>query len=96
MGLPDKTSQPSDEFDGSLGELLEAGNDVWQFTPGGLQFHPAFCQDFFPPLLLGLTPDPSFGGRGFIIHQQVGHEAEESSFGRFGCDIMRLGTIIDD
>jgi len=44
--LPEKSSQPPDEFDGALGELLEAGNDEGHFAPGGFDFFRAFCQDF--------------------------------------------------
>jgi hypothetical protein len=36
--MPEKTSQPSDEFDGALGEALEAADDEGHFTPGF--FHP--------------------------------------------------------
>lgn len=47
MGLPEKTSQPSDEFDGARGEPLKAGNDEWHLMPGFFNLDGATRQELF-------------------------------------------------
>ena len=86
MGLPEKTSQPSDEFDGALGEPLEATDDEWHFAPGSFDFFRAFCQDFFPSIFLSGVGHPCFGEGRFIAYHQVMHEAEKDGLGGFGGD----------
>ena len=63
--MPEKTPQPSDEFDGALGEALEARNDEGHFAAGPFHAFRAFCQDFFPALFLRRVADAGFGESGF-------------------------------
>jgi hypothetical protein len=93
-GLPEKTSQPSDEFDGALGEALEATDDEWHFAPGF--FHPggAFCQDFFPSLFLGGVAEAGGGEGGFVAYHEVVHEAQKDGLRGFGCDAAGPGFFL--
>ena len=74
MGLPEK---PSDEFDGALGQPLEAANDEGHFPPGFFSLGGAFCQDFFTPFFLCLIADTGFDRGGFLAHHEIVHEAQK-------------------
>ncbi len=93
-GLPEKTSQPSDEFDGALGEPLEAGNDEGHFAPGF--FHPggAVRQDFFPPFFLGGVAQAGGGEGGFVAHHKIVPEAQKDGLGGFGGDAAGPGFFL--
>ena len=69
--MPEKTPQPPDEFDGALGEPLEACNDEGHFAAGFLHAFRALCQDFFPALFLRHVADAGFGESGFKVDHQV-------------------------
>ena len=86
--MPEKTTQPPDEFDGARGEPLEARNDEGHFAAGFLHAFRAFCQDFFPALFLRRVTDAGFGGTGFKEDHQVMEQAEEHGLGGFGGDAV--------
>ena len=84
--MPEKTPQSSDQFDGALGEALEARNNQGHFAAGFLHACRAFCQDFYPALYLRRVADAGFGGAGFKEDHQVMEQAEEQGWGGFGGD----------
>jgi len=96
VGLPEKTSQPSDEFDGALGEPLEAGNDEGHLTPGFFNLGGALCQDFFTPLFFRNILDAGFGEGRFIAHHEVVHQTQKNRLGRFGGDAAGPGFFLEE
>ena len=87
--MPEKTPQPPDEFDGALGEALEARHDEGHFAAGFFHACRVFCQDFFPALFLRRDADAGFGGTGFKVDHQVMERAEEHGLGGFGGDTVK-------
>jgi hypothetical protein len=84
--MPEKTPQPSDEFDGALGEPLEARDDAGHDTPCFFHALRAFCQDFFAAPFLCRVGDAGFGESGFKKDHQIMEQAEEHRLGGFGGD----------
>lgn len=77
MGLPEKTSPPSDEFDGALGEPLEAGNDEERLAPGLFNLGGAVRQDFFTPLFPGGVAETDSGEGRLVAHHEFVDQAQK-------------------